>query len=258
LDLYQPNPAPGSPVPTVVFFHSGAWVTGDSSFAPASLTGLAEQAIVGHGWIFASANYRLAPKDTWPAQIEDAKCAVRYLRANAATLHIDAAHIGAMGSSAGAQLASLLGLAGPAAGFDVGEHVDQSSAVQAVVDQCGPADLTTSDWAASGAALAFASTVFGENFGRNTALLAQASPVSFVAPGAPPFLIQQGAADTTVYPVQSQELASRLQAAGDSATLEMVQNAGHEFAPAGPTPISPSIAQLATDATSFFFRALGT
>ncbi|MBO8796930.1 alpha/beta hydrolase fold domain-containing protein, partial [Staphylococcus aureus] len=82
----------------------------------------------------------------WPAQIVDAKCAVRYLRANAKTYSIDTTRIGAWGSSAGGHLVSLIGTADASAGFDVGEWSNESSRLQAVVDLFGPADLTAGGW----------------------------------------------------------------------------------------------------------------
>jgi acetyl esterase/lipase len=96
--------------------------------------------------VVASVNYRLAPQYLWPAQIEDVKCAIRYLRASAATYGIDTTRIGAWGGSAGGHLVSMLGTAGPSAGYDVGQYLDQSSAVQTVVDEWGPADLTGPGW----------------------------------------------------------------------------------------------------------------
>jgi acetyl esterase/lipase len=65
----------------------------------------------------ASIDIRQVPLHPWPAPIEDAKCTVRFLRAHAGELGIDPNHIGAYGTSAGANLASLLGTAGPSAGF---------------------------------------------------------------------------------------------------------------------------------------------
>jgi acetyl esterase/lipase len=90
--------------------------------------------------VVASIDYRLPPLSPWPAQLEDAKCAVRFLRAHAGALGIDPGRIGAWGSSGGGTLVSLLGLAGLDAGFDRGPWPDRSSGVQ--VDMFGPADLT--------------------------------------------------------------------------------------------------------------------
>lgn len=185
------------------------------------------------------------------------KCAIRFLRAEATTYHIDPNHIGVIGASAGGHLVSLLGPAGPSAGFDVGQYLQESSVVEAVVDQFGPTDLTTTDWAASPVAERASPLVFGVAFGQSSPVLTNASPVTYVEPGAPPFLVQQGAQDTTVPPDQSEMLVQRLQAAGDRATLQLVQNAGHGFKPTGAGPVTPSPAELAQQAVNFFFQELG-
>jgi acetyl esterase/lipase len=91
--------------------------------------------------VVAAIDHRLPPGAPWPAQIEDAKCAVRFLRAHAGELDVDPNRIGVWGSSGGGHLASMLGLTGPEAGFERGQYLDQSSAVQAVVDMFGGTDV---------------------------------------------------------------------------------------------------------------------
>jgi acetyl esterase/lipase len=264
LDVDEPSPLPAHLVPTVVYIHGGGWTGGDSSVASGSLIGQVASAVAAKGWIFVSVDYRLAPRFQWPAQIDDASCAVRFLRANAAALHVDPRHIGAIGDSAGGQVAALLGLAGRGAGFDVGQNSRRSSAVQAVVDLYGPADLTSSEWKSSGIVEAVAPRVFGTTLGPAppgtpaARVLAAASPVTYVGPGAPPFLILQGDADTVVPPGQSVELAERLRAAGDSATLVLVRGATHEFVPVPGDAVTPGVGHLAADATGFLIRTLGS
>ncbi len=261
LDVYESSPAPTRPVPAVVYVHGGGWTGGDDTIAPDTLIGRAAAAIGARGWVFVSIDYRLAPRFPWPAQIEDAKCAVRFLRHDALTLHIDPRHIGAIGDSAGGQISALLGLAGPRAGFDVGPYLRQSSAVQAVVDLFGPTDLTAPDWNGS-YVQADAPGVFGTVLGpaaRGTGVAARlvaASPVTYVGRREPPFLIIQGDGDTVVPPEQSVELTDRLQAAGNAPTLVMVHNAQHEFSPASAAPVTPSVAQLAVLAVAFLVRHL--
>lgn len=257
MDVYSPTPPPAGPAPVVVDLHGGGWVGGDATLSAGSLDGRVEASVVGRGWVFVSVNYRLAPAARWPAQIEDAMCAVRYLRANAAALHVDPGRIGAMGASAGGQLASLLGLAGPQAGFDVGPDLDRSGAVDAVVDEYGPSDLNAPSWAASAVARQVTPQVFGVPAGPTSAVLAGASPVTYVAPGAPPFLVVQGQDDDVVLPAQSEELVRRLRAAGDAARLVMVGGAGHGLVPVAGRQITPSLATLAEQVTTFFDRHLG-
>jgi acetyl esterase/lipase len=240
----------------VVFLHGGAWELGDGALSADSFDGDLEADIVNKGWIFASVNYRLAPQNKWPAMIEDAKCAVRDLRANASFLKIDPNRIAAVGASAGGQLASLLGLAGPSAGFDVGQHLDQSSRVEAVVDEYGPTDLNAPSWSSTPLAQEISPAVFGVPAQPSSPTLSAASPVNYVSPAAPPFLVIQGSVDEVVAPAQSEELVQRLSAAGGQATLVLVQNAGHGLNPVDNLTVSPTIANLAQQATNFLTQQL--
>ncbi|MBI4788346.1 MAG: alpha/beta hydrolase [Chloroflexi bacterium] len=249
MDIYPPKSLNGKPAPVVVYVHGGGWRSGDKD-SGAGIRDLPE--LARRGYLVASINYRLAPEHKWPAQIQDVKCAIRYLRANAATYNLDPNRIGAIGGSAGGHLVAMLGVTDKSAGFDVGEYLDQSSRVQAVVDLFGPSDLTASGFIQSQAKLG--KEVFGVTSPRDP-ILAQASPVTYITKDDPPFLILQGDQDTTVPPAQSQELYDRLQAAGVPATLVMVKNAGHSFAPVGGA-ISPSLADLAKMTADFFDKHL--
>jgi len=179
------------------------------------------------------------------------KCAIRHFRANAATYKLDPNRIGVWGGSAGGHLVAMLGTTDKGAGFDVGEYLDQSSRVQAVVDLFGPADLP--QMFTSNAQLV-AQRVFGST-SRDDPILVQASPVTYTTPDDPPFLILQGDKDTTVPPSQSQILYDKLKAGGVQATLVMVQNAGHGFVPTGGA-ISPSRTELTKMIADFFDKHL--
>lgn len=262
LDVYEPTPLPTAPVPAVVYVHGGGWVQGDSAITPGSLVGQVAKSIEAKGWVFVSIDYGLAPRFVWPAQIEDAACAVRFLRAAASTLHIDPRAIGAMGDSAGGQIVSLLGLAGPSSGFEVGQDLNQPSAVEAVVDLFGPADLTTPDWTHDPLIQAYAPEAFGTTLGPQSPGsaaaegLLSASPVTYVGPHDPPFLIIQGDDDSVVPADQSTELASRLRGAGDATTLVMVAHAQHGLLPVAGGVMSPGIPALAHQAAGFLIREL--
>src|SRR5262245_50032586 len=136
LDLYLPEPRPAAPVPLVVWVHGGAWQAGSKDQTPAV-------PLVRRGLAVASVGYRLSQVARFPAQIEDCKAAVRWLRAHAAEHAIDGRHIGAWGSSAGGHLVALLGTSGDVDELE-GEagNLDQSSRVQVVVDWFGPTDFT--------------------------------------------------------------------------------------------------------------------
>ncbi len=148
LDVYEPT-TPPRPSPTLVDIHGGGWVSGDANLQPRTVDWDVEPALVARGWVFVSINYRLAPTSPWPAQIEDAKCAIRFLRADAAALHVDPERIGVIGASAGGQLAAMLGLTGNGPLFETGEFTNKSSAVEAVVDEYGPTDLTSPELSSS-------------------------------------------------------------------------------------------------------------
>ncbi len=251
VDIYRPSQSGSGSVPAVLYVHGGGWEHGDARLG--GVNALIAHDLNQRGILVAAVNYRLAPQNQWPAQIEDVKCAVRYLRANAQRYGINPSEIGAWGGSAGGHLVSMLGTAGRGAGFDTGQYLEQSSSIQAVVDMFGPADLTAGGWGSY--ATSVVQQVFGVTPGQDSGVLAKASPVTYIQPNDPPFLIFQGVSDAVVPPSQSQELAARLQAAGDSATLVMVQNAGHGFAPAG-GPISPSLDQIATATAEFLAQHL--
>jgi acetyl esterase/lipase len=225
MDLYPSKIANNGPAPVVVYIHGGGWYAGDKSTLRKTWLASAVAELTARGYIVAAPNYRLAPEYDWPAQIEDAKCAVRHLRANASTYQLDPNRIGAWGRSAGGHLVALLGLSDASAEFEGdGEYPEQSSSVQAVVDMFGPTDLR-----AFAAANVSASRMVKQAFGQDPEVLESASPVNYVSKDAPPFLILHGSGDQLVPPDQSQELHDRLKAAGVFTDFVIVENAGHTF-----------------------------
>lgn len=255
LDVYEPQSG-AAPRPLLIFVHGGSWAFGSSNITGQSqLIQRVVAGVLSRGFAVASVNYRLAPADTWPAQIIDVRCAIRYLRSSAARWGIDPRRFAAMGNSAGAQLVSLAALsAGQVPAWDTGQYASQSSTVAAVVDCWGPIDLLAAGW--SSTALDIGRLVFRVNWGTANGTLAAASPVSYIHAGAPPFLIIQGSADTLVPPAQSIELRDRLLAAGDTATLIQVGNAAHELIPSGGT-INPDVGTLARQTVAFLLATVG-
>ena len=136
LDLFLPPT--GSRWPLVVAIHGGAFRMGSKECEPAG-------AFVARGFAVAAINYRLSQHAVFPAQIEDARAAVRWLRANAGRYGYDPERIASYGASAGGHLAAMLGTAGDAKAFEVGANLEVSSRVQAVVDFFGPTDFLQMD-----------------------------------------------------------------------------------------------------------------
>lgn len=248
MDVYYPRFEASGTVPAVLYVHGGGWTSGDKSSA-----GLWAGLLARQGYLVASINYRLAPQYKWPAQIEDTKCAVRYLRASAEKYNIDPNRIGAIGDSAGGHLVSLLGLTGPEEGFEgSGGYPNQSSAVQAVVDMYGPTDFTSVDMRAESFRIG---QILGIPFAQAPAALKKASPVTYAKKDAPPFFILQGDQDKLVPLSQSQLLYQRLKDAGAHADLLIVKNAGHGFVPSG-GQIQPGFLEIGQRIGSFFARTL--
>lgn len=246
MDIYYPT-TKEKQWPVIVYVHSGGWTSGTKAVGMVDKETLQEA-----GFLLVSVEYRLAPTYKFPAMIEDVKCAVRFLRAHADEYNIDPERFGAIGLSAGGQLVSLLGLTDQTAGFDVGEYLNYSSQVQAVVDICGVADLTPP----------FTKTLFFDRmevfgtFDDRDPIFAKASPVSYVTPGAPPFLMFHGEFDTTVPPKQSMRLLNHLDVSGVEAELVLVKNADHSFLSANGKPIDPSLEEIENKIVSFFEQKL--
>jgi len=179
------------------------------------------------------------------------KCAIRHLRANATIYKIDPNKIGLWGGSAGGHRVSMLGTTDESAGFDVSEYLDQSSRVQAVADMFGPSDLPAM---LTGSAEPAIPAVFGAQ-SRDDPILVKASPVTYLTPDDPPFLILQGDKDTTVPAAQSRAFYDRLKTVGVTATLAIVKNAEHGFRPSGGA-IDPSRAELTKMIGDFFDKYL--
>jgi acetyl esterase/lipase len=174
----------------------------------------------------ASINYRLSGEAVFPAQIEDCKAAVRWLRAHAAMYRLDPNHFAAWGASAGGLLAAMLGTTGNIRDFDVGENLAFSSRVQAVADFFGPIDLTRLRPASMGAG-SVESRFIGCTIKDNPNKARRASPISYVTKDCPPFLVVHGDADPIVPYTQSVLLTAALNGAGVPVTFYTVKGAKH-------------------------------
>jgi acetyl esterase/lipase len=233
LDLYLPDNATG-PLPLIVWIHGGGWVSGSKDL-DANGPQLWE---VSRGYAVASIDYRLSLEAKFPAQIEDCKAAIRWLRAHAAQYNLDVNRIAATGASAGGHLAALLGTSANVSELEgaAGGNLDHSSRVQAVVDWFGPVDLlrmSDDSLPLPCAALDHNSPLSPESLLIGCAIQTcpnrteRANPIHYVNGDEPPFLILHGTEDCLVGPHQSERLRDALQAAGIVATLKFVEGAGH-------------------------------
>jgi acetyl esterase/lipase len=226
LDLYLPEKAT-EPLPVIIGIHGGGWAAGSKEGAQG-----VRQA--GRGYAVACIGYRLSGEAIFPAQIEDCKAAVRWLRAHARDYGLDPDHFGATGHSAGGHLSSLLGTTGSIREFDKGDHLEQSSRVRAVCALSGPTDLLQMD----AHALAKAplkhdapnspeSRLIGGAIQENKDKAARANPIVYVSKDCPPFLLIHGDQDPLVPPHQAELLADALKSAGIEVKLHLVAGAGH-------------------------------
>lgn len=227
MDLRVPD-GPG-PHPVILYLHSGAWITGDRFGGPAL-----RQAT--RGYAVASIDYRLAPRHIWPAQIEDAKAAVRWLRANADRFQLDVNRIGVFGASAGGHIGAILGTSAGIAsleGMELG-NAQFSSRVRAVVDLYGPSDLLKLEEQKlpcipldGNAAFMPPSLLMGCPIQQCAERTRTANPITYATPDDPPFLLMHGMRDCLVPYKQSVILHDALVAQGVKSRLVLIPNGQH-------------------------------
>jgi acetyl esterase/lipase len=223
LDLYLPASPKG---PLLVCIHGGAWRSGSKNNAEGI-------PLLAYGYAVANVEYRFSQDAIFPAQIEDCKAAIRWLRAHASEYGYDPKHVGAWGASAGGHLIALLATTGNSHEFDVGENLDQSSAIQCGVDLFGPTNFP--DWKPPSANPLIQRSgpdsclvqLLGGLIEEKMDLARKASPVTWVSKDSAPLFILHGTKDPLVGLEQSQELADKLKAAGAEVILDVVQGGGH-------------------------------
>jgi acetyl esterase/lipase len=225
LDLYLP--AASQKPPLVVWIHGGGWRAG-------SRKNPKMQDLTKHGYALASISYRFTDKAIFPAQIHDCKAAIRWLRAHAGSYGYNADWIAVAGSSAGGHLALLVGVSADVAELEgkIGNHFDQSSRVQAIIDYFGPSDFVLRGKTQPERAYTEKSGSFALLGGLQTQTLSQererfASPAHYVSADDPPLLVFHGTADQTVLLDQSQRIVSLYHEADLAARLVTLEKAGH-------------------------------
>jgi acetyl esterase/lipase len=235
LDLYLPDNVAqlDHPLPLIIWIHGGGWIEGNKDNCPVA-------SAVPFGFIGASLNYRLSGEARYPAQIQDCKGAIRFLRAHSTEYHLDPNHIGVWGASAGGHLVALLGTSGGSTELEgtVGGNLDQSSKVQAVCDWFGPTDLTQFADQAKAADIAqftpgprLIKALFGGTLDEKKDLVQLANPIAFLKgknpADLPPFLIMHGDQDNMVPIAQSQLLDDALTQMKASVDFQIIPGAGH-------------------------------
>ncbi|PKM77228.1 MAG: alpha/beta hydrolase [Firmicutes bacterium HGW-Firmicutes-15] len=240
LDIYLPNIYSHNdvkgPFPVIVSIHGGGYEAGDK-VGPDVLTAWEG---LKRGYAVVSVNYRLSSEAIFPAQINDIKAAIRFIRANARNYDLNPEKIAVWGSSAGGGLAALAGTSGkiielqdPSLGY-----MFQSDRVQAVVDWCGPINFLTMDEQFKQSGIAghlqdnpdsFGSKLMGKQITQVPDLVTMANPETYITRDDPPFFIQQGSEDKWIPMQQSTEFAAKLQAVlgKDKVEIEVIQGAGH-------------------------------
>jgi acetyl esterase/lipase len=233
LDLYLPKKRNSDkPLPVLVFIHGGGWKGGDKTSGMRNVMPY----VTSGDYAGVSVGYRLTNEAQWPAQIQDCKAAIRWIRGNAEKLNLDKDHIAVWGSSAGGHLVSILGTSGDVPELEgrLGSFTKESSRVQAVVNYYGPEDFITM--------VTQPSTIDRTVQGYPEALLIggrvqdapdaakSASPVTYISKDDPPFLTAHGTKDPLVPFAQAEELQERLKKAGVPTVLITMKGGGHGFA----------------------------
>jgi acetyl esterase/lipase len=231
VDIYMPPKAKG-PKPLVLFIHGGGWVGGHTRHSgalenfPAALARLASE-----GFVVASLEYRLAAEAAFPAQLQDARAALRFLKGNASRFGIDPARSGIWGGSAGGHLAALTALSCGVTSLDPAgtKSLAGSECVQAAAIWYGVFDFAALSASRPAGQDAAAGKLLGCDGACTPEKYAAASPVTHIDPKDPPFLLIHGDKDKTVPVAQSHLAEERLKAAGVPVSAIYIPEVDHSF-----------------------------
>jgi acetyl esterase/lipase len=230
VDVYLPKKRNSDkPLPVIAMIHGGGWVNGDR----VGYASLGIQLARTGDYAAVSVGYRLTKEARWPSQVFDCKAAIRWIRAHAKELGLDADKIAVWGNSAGGHLSSLLGTSGDVKELegDLGPNTSFSSRVQCVVNLCGPEDFTQAlmfdkegqpiwkDDAVSG--------LLGGNALDKPAEAKAASPLTHVSKDDPPFITFHGTKDQRVAFLHAEVIHAALQKAGVNSLLVPITDGGH-------------------------------
>ncbi|MDB4731610.1 alpha/beta hydrolase [bacterium] len=229
LDLYLPTNRSAEQLPLIVYIHGGAWQNGDK----AGGNRFVNELVASGKFVGASINYRLSHHAIWPAQIHDCKAAIRWLKGNAEKYGIDPERIGVIGTSAGGHLVAMLGTTGGVKELEgkLGEHLEQSSRVAAVVDFFGPTELLTMNGFPGkmdhNAPNSPESKLMGGPIQKLKEQTNAASPIHYVSTDDARFLIIHGTEDPLVPFDQSRKFDELLDKTEVSSTLITIEGGGH-------------------------------
>lgn len=248
MDLYLPEPTPTMPARVLVYVLGGSFTSGDKQKG----SGMFDiSQMVDRGFAVVAINYRLMPANPFPATVEDAKCAIRFLRAHQAQYNLDTNKVGIWGGSAGGHLAAMVGLTNGEEGYETGEYLEQSSEVDAVVEMFGPTEPTLPmKWLQQILLYRAFNTT-----DPNLEILKQASPVNYIRGDAPPFFIIHGEQDSAVPVEQAEIFHQRLASAGVDTRILIVKNANHNSKPTG-GETEPDRLEISTMVADFFSEYL--
>jgi acetyl esterase/lipase len=219
LDVMMPKG--DGPFPAVMVIHGGAWRAGNKRDCRFIMP-----EFVKRGYVAISPQYRFCPKETFPAQVQDVKTAVRFVKSHAKDYKLDPERMGAIGFSAGGHLALMLGLTSPADGLE-GETSagGPDSRVKAVVNYFGPTDLAAKDIPDISKPLV--KDFLGGTPADKPEAAAKASPLNYVTRDDAPVLTFHGTKDPLVPHTQATKLADAMSAAGVAGRVELLVGAPH-------------------------------
>ena len=251
MDVFVPKHRNRTPTPAVLWIHGGGWERGDKNGNSGA------QLLANEGFVTASLFYRLSGDSPFPADVEDCKCAVRFLRANAAKYGIDPDRIGVAGASAGGHLAELVATADRSAGLEGnGGWQNVSSKVQAAAAYYGVSDFTVGALQFQHHTGQVVVKLFRGTEKEKPELYRKASPIFYVSKDDPPLLLAHGEKDDLVPFDQSVRMAAAYRRVGLPVEFIAVKNAGHDFEQAGDAPVSPSVEVVHQKTIDFFKRYL--
>ena len=258
VDIYMPPKGKG-PHPLVVYVHGGGWVAGHTRHAgaladfPAVLARLASE-----GFVVASVEYRLAGEARFPAQLQDVRAALRFLKGNAARFGIDPARTGIWGGSAGGHLSALAALSCGVGALDApGTKAPAGSeCVQSAAIWYGVFDFAALAASRAGGGDGAAEKLMGCTGACTAEQYAPASPVTYISAKAPPFLLIHGEADKTVPVAQSHLVEARMREAGMQVESIYIPGADHSFIAATPAETKAATVRAVNATFDFMHKTL--